>query len=84
MLAAARPGTTVADIAGKLVLSEGTVRNSCRPAARSRPYPARGEYPPVSMSSMSTGPTGTQPRSSRVTVLVAARSMAQKVPIHPK
>ena len=27
VLAAARPGTTVADIAGKLVLSEGTVRN---------------------------------------------------------
>ena len=111
VLAAARPGTTVADIAGKLVLSEGT---TCRPrwprsgratapkpsasrtngagcngvpAARSRPYPAagvRGEYPPVSMSSMSTGPTGTQPRSSRVTVLVAARSIAQNVPIHPK
>ncbi len=27
VLAAARPGTTVADIAGKLVLSQGTVRN---------------------------------------------------------
>ena len=51
------------------------------------PYPAvgiRAGYPPASMSSMRVGPAGTQPRSSRVTVLVAARSMPKKVPIHPK
>ncbi len=42
------------------------------------------EYAPASMSSMSAGPAGDQPRSSLVTVLVAVRSMLKKVPIHPK
>lgn len=41
-------------------------------------------YAPVSMSLIRVGPAGVQPRSSRVAVLVAARSMAKKVPIHPK
>jgi hypothetical protein len=44
----------------------------------------RAEYAPASRSSMRVGPAGAQPRSSRVTVLVAARSMPKKVPIHPK
>jgi hypothetical protein len=44
----------------------------------------RAGYAPASRSSMRVGPAGTQPRSSRVTVLVAARSMPKKVPIHPK
>jgi hypothetical protein len=43
-----------------------------------------GRYAPASRSSMRVGPAGTQPRSSRVAVLVAARSMPKKVPIHPK
>jgi len=42
------------------------------------------EYAPLSRSSMRAGPTGVQPRSSRVAVLVAARSMAKNRPIHPK
>jgi len=44
----------------------------------------RAEYAPASRSSTRVGPVGVQPRSSRVTVLVAARSMPKKVPIHPK
>ena len=55
-----------------------------------RPCPAplytgvRAGYAPASMSWMRVGPAGAQPRSSRVAVLVATRSMAKKVPIHPK
>ena len=41
-------------------------------------------YPPASMSWMRVGPAGDQPRSPRVWVLVAARSMAKKVPMKPK
>jgi len=44
----------------------------------------RAEYAPASRSSMRVGPVGVQPRSSRVAVLVAVRSMPKKVPIHPK
>jgi hypothetical protein len=43
----------------------------------------RDVYAPVSRSSMSVGPVGVQPSSSRVCVLVAERSMAKKPPIHP-
>jgi hypothetical protein len=50
-------------------------------------YPAAAgpaEYAPPARSSMSVGPVGAQPSSSRVAVLVAARSMPKNVPIHPK
>ena len=44
----------------------------------------RDEWAPASRSSMRVGPVGVQPRSSRVVVLDAERSMVKKVPIHPK
>jgi hypothetical protein len=54
------------------------------PALRRGYEAGRAEYAPASMSAMRVGPVGAQPRSSCVTVLVAARSMPKKVPIHPK
>jgi hypothetical protein len=73
--------------AGGRVSAHTWTRSDAAPPAVVLLYSAIGvgaEYAPASRSSMRVGPAGAQPRSSRVLVLVAVRSMAKKVAIHPK
>ena len=89
-LAAARQPSLKAERAGYMSLSQFVpawlAPRGAAPVLEGR-YPVTGvpaRYAPASRSSMRVGPAGVQPRSSRVAVLVAARSMPKKVPIHPK